>query len=190
MRAIGLIFLTLGCAASAVGAAGAGQSVAASQQASSRGASNAAGNPPREAGHAASADGPTHAGKPSTVQQNRRKVSSSKLPTSKPIENKSNGRNELTNGHEPSGSEDSKNSHHPGSDKSRGATQNGTARNENNKHAAPNRTPSAGRPAAPSLSNARHRGANPAIVGGTGNSSTRNTGVLDGTHMNRKRTGN
>jgi hypothetical protein len=42
----------------------------------------------------------------------------------------------------------------------------------------------------PALSTMRHRGANPAIVGGAGNSSTRNTTALDGTHMSRRHIGN
>jgi len=39
---------------------------------------------------------------------------------------------------------------------------------------------------APSLENVRHRGANPAIIGGSANSDARNTGALNGTRMPRK----
>jgi len=190
MRAVGLIFLTLGYAASAVGVAGAGQSVAAAQQAPSRSAPNAVGTRSHEADHAAPAADGTHVGKPSEDQQNHRKVSGNKLPASSTSPSKANRRNEVPNRRERSASGDSKNSYRPGSDKSAGAAQNGLARNETLNHTPSNCGPSAVRPAVPLLSNVRHRGANPAIVGGAGNSNSRNTGALDGTHMNRRRTGN
>jgi len=38
----------------------------------------------------------------------------------------------------------------------------------------------------PSLNNVRHRGPNPAVVGGSANSYSRNTGVINGTRMNRR----
>jgi hypothetical protein len=189
MKTVGVVLLMLGCARLAVGAAGPGQTVAASQQAPSRSATDTNGNHSRGADHAAPADAATHAGKRSDDQQNGHKVSSTKLPAGNPSEGKSNRRNELGNGRERPGSEDSKNSHRLGSDKSRGAAQNGSARNETINHAPSNHTPSAVRPGVPSLSTVRHRGANPAITGGPENSNSRNTVALDGTHMNRKRTG-
>ena len=135
------------------------------------------------------ADG-THIGKPSDDQQNHRKVSGNKLPTSSASPSKSNRPDELANRRERSASEDSVNSHRPASDKSAGAAQIGLARNETVNHSPSNRASSAVRPVVPSLGNVRHRGSNPAIVGGVGSSNARNTGALDGTHMNRKRTGN
>lgn len=41
-------------------------------------------------------------------------------------------------------------------------------------------------PAVSSLSNVRHRGPNPAVIGGTMNSKTGNTGAIDGTRMSRR----
>jgi hypothetical protein len=190
MRAIVLIFLTLGYAASAVGAAGAGQSAAAAQQTSNRSAADTVGNHPREADHAAPTDDRTHIGKTSGDQQIHPKVSGNKAPAANASLSKPSRRNELANKHERSASQDSKNSHRPASDKSAGAAQNGLARNATVSHGPSNRPSSPVRPAVPSLSNVRHRGANPAIVGGAGNSNTRNTAALDGTHMNRRRIGN
>ena len=190
MRAIGLIFLTLGYAASAFGAAAAGQSVAASPQAPSRSAPTAVGNRSRESDHAAPAADGAHVGKPSDDQQNDRKISGNKLPTGNSSLSKSKHSTGLSNTRDRSEAKDSKNSHRPGSDKSPGAAKNGLTRNETVNHAPSNRASNAARPTVPSLSSVRHRGANPPIVGGAGNSNTRNTAALDGTHMNRKRTGN
>jgi hypothetical protein len=190
MKAIGVIFLTLGCAACTVGPASAGQSVAAAQQTSSRSATNAVGSHSRAADHAVPAGVRTQTGKPAEAQQNQSKVSGNKTPTRNASLTKSSRPNEVPNRRERSVSAASKNSHRPGSDKSGGAAQNGLARNETVSHAPSNRTPSAVRPSVPSLSNVRHRGANPAIFGGVGASNARNSGALDGTHMNRRRIGN
>jgi len=190
MKTVGLMFLMLGCAASAVRATYAGQSVAASQPSTSRSAANAVGNHSRDAEHAAPADAATRVGKPSEEQQAHRKVPSNKPSTSNTSASETNHRNEASSGGERSVRDGSKNSNRPASDKSAVAAQNGLARNETVNHAPPDRASGVVRPAAPSLGNVRHRGANPAIVGGPGNSNTRNTAALDGTHMNRKRIGN
>jgi len=190
VKAVGLIFLMLGCAASTVGAAGAGQSVAAAQQPSNRSAADTGANHPREADHAAPVADGAHVGKPSDNKQNKRMVSDHKPSSGDARPSKANHREEVPNSRERSASRDSENSHRTGSDQSRGAARNGLARNETVKHAPSDRAPSAVKPVAPSLSNVRHRGVNPAIVGGAGNSNTRNTVALDGTHMNRKRIGN
>jgi hypothetical protein len=190
VKAVGLIFLMLGCAASTVGAAGAGQSVAAAQQPSNRSAADTGANHPREADHTAPVADGAHVGKPSDNKQNKRMVSGHKPSSGNASQSKANRRTEVPKSRERSASADSKNSDRPGSAKSAGAGQNGLARNETAKHAPSDRAPSAVRPVAPSLGNVRHRGVNPAIVGGAGNSNTRNTVALDGTHMNRKRIGN
>lgn len=189
MRAIGLVFLTLGYAAWTIGPADAAQSVAPAQQASSRSAANAVGNHSQEVDHAAPTGSGTHIRKHSDDQQNHRKAPDKKLPASNSKRSKSDRPNELANRREHSTSEDSVNPQRPGSDKSRGAAKNGFARNETLNHAPANRAPSAVRPSVPSLSNVRHRGPNPAIVGGPRSSNSRNTGAIDGTHMNRKHTG-
>jgi hypothetical protein len=190
MRAIGLVFLTLGYAASVLGAAGWGQSVVASQQASPPSAANTVGNHSRETEHATATDGGTHLGKAPDDQQNHRNISGNKFPTSNSSLSKSNRPSGLPNRHQRSAAEDSKNFHRPGSGKSGGAAKNGFTRNETVNHASSNRAPSAAQRSVPSLGNVRHRGPNPAIISRAGSSSTRNTAALDGTHMNRKRTGN
>jgi hypothetical protein len=190
VKVLGLILLMLGCAALAVGAAGAGQSVAEARQAPSQSVADTVGNHSRGADHAAPAADGTHVVKPRDDQQERRKVAGNNRPTSKPSVSRSNRRNEPTNGRERSASGDSKNSHSPDSGKSASAAQNGSARSQTVNHSSPNRASSAIRPAVPALSNTRHRGANPAIVGGAGNSNTRNSAALDGTHMKRKSIGN
>jgi hypothetical protein len=190
MKAAGLVFLTLGYLAWTVGGAHAAQSVAAAQQAAPPSGANTVGNHSREADHAApAADGP-HVGKLSDDQQNHRRISGNKLPTSNSKPSKSSRPTGRPNTRERSVAEDSKNSHRPGSGKSAGATQNGLARNGTVNHASSNRAPNAARPIAPSLGNVRHSGPNPPIIGGVGSSNTRNTAALGGTHMNRKRTGN
>ena len=190
MKAIGVIFLTLGCAAWTVSPASATQSVAAGQQASPRSATNAVGKRSRAADHAAPAGVRTQTGKPAEAQQNQRKVSGNKPPTANASPVKSSHRNAVPDRRERFASAASKNSHRPGSDEYGSAAQNGSARNETVSHAPSNRAPSSVRPSMPSLSNVRHRGANPAIVGGVGTSNARNFGALDGTHMNRRPIGN
>jgi hypothetical protein len=190
MKATCLLFLTISCAALMPETAYAGSSNPAFQQSSSESAPNLVNDHPQDAGHATLADGGTRLGKASDDQQNHRKISGNKLPTNNPRLSKSNRPNEVPSRRERSAAEDSKNSHRPGSDKSGGAAKNGLIRNETVNHAASNRGPSTARPSVPSLGNVRHRGPNPAIIGGAGSSNTRNTAALDGTHMNRKRTGN
>jgi hypothetical protein len=190
MKAISLILLMLGCAAWPVRAAYAGQSVAASRQEHTPNAAETHGNHSREADHAAEAGGARHVGRPSDDLQNQRKISGHKASVGTASPSKANQGNEAANSRERSGSQDSRNSRRAGSIKSAGAAQNGLARNETNNHAASNRSPTAVRPAAPAISNVRHHGANPAIIGGAGNSNSRNTMALDGKQMNRNHTGN
>ena len=78
------------------------------------------------------------------------------------------------------------NLHQPGSDKSGGAAKGGLIQNETVHNALPVRPSSVVRPTAPSLNNVRHRGPNPAVIGGSANSDRRNTGAINGTRMNRK----
>jgi hypothetical protein len=190
MRAIGLVFLTLGYAASAVGAAGAVPSVAASQQAPTRSAADTAGNHSRKAAHAAPAGDRTQIGKTPEDQQNHPKAARNKIPAASASLSNPSRRSEFTKRRERPAPEDSENSHSPGSDQHADAARIGRARNQAVNHAPSDRAPSAVRPAAPSLSNVRHRGTNPAIVGGAGNPNAKNTAALDGTHMNRRRAGN
>jgi hypothetical protein len=67
------------------------------------------------------------------------------------------------------------------SDKLGGAASGGFVGNAAVHNPALVQTESAVRPAAPSLNPVRHRSPNPAVVGGSLNSHSGNTGVLDGT---------
>jgi hypothetical protein len=190
MRAIGSVLVTAGCAVWLAGAVYSAPSFAAPQQASSSDAVDSVRNHSREAEHVTPTERGTHTGIPSDEQPNHRKISTNKLPSSKPSVSKSNRPSEPSNRGERTVRDNSENSHRPASDKSAGAAQNGLARNETVNHAPSIRASSAARPAVPSLSNVRHRGPNPPIVGGVGNSNSTNTAALDGAHMNRKHTAN
>ncbi len=76
--------------------------------------------------------------------------------------------------------------HQPGSDKFGGVAKTGFIRNETINNALAVRTPSVVRPTVLSPNNVRHRGPNPAVVGGSPNLHSSNTGSINGTRMNRK----
>ncbi|MGA7929130.1 MAG: hypothetical protein WCA20_24415 [Candidatus Sulfotelmatobacter sp.] len=82
------------------------------------------------------------------------------------------------------------NFHPPGSDKSGGAAKGGFIKNEKVNSALTARPTSVARPTVASLNplpnHVRHRGPNPAVVGGSANSASRNPGALNGTRMNRR----
>jgi hypothetical protein len=75
----------------------------------------------------------------------------------------------------------------PGSDKSGGTAKGGFIRRERVNSAVSPGPPNVIRPGVPSLNNVRHRGPNPAVVGGSPKSDGRNTGTIDGTRVHRKR---
>ena len=78
------------------------------------------------------------------------------------------------------------NLHQPGSVKPTGAAKGGLIPNETVNNALPVRMSSVVRPTVPSLNNVRHRSPNPAVVGGSPNLHSSNTGAINGTRMNRK----
>jgi hypothetical protein len=78
------------------------------------------------------------------------------------------------------------NLHQPGSDKSSGAAIGGLISGKTVNNRALVRAPNVVRPAAPLLNNARHRGPNPAVMGGSLNSHGTNTGTINGTRMNHR----
>jgi hypothetical protein len=74
----------------------------------------------------------------------------------------------------------------PRSRRSGGAAKDGLIQNKTLSDALPIRPRSAViRPSVPSLNNMRHRGANPAVVGGPAISAGRNSGAITGTRMHR-----
>jgi hypothetical protein len=82
------------------------------------------------------------------------------------------------------------NLHPPGSDKSGGAAKGGFIQNEKVNRALTARPTGVARSTVASLNplsnNVRHRGPDPAVVGGSANSASSNTGGLNGTRMNRR----
>jgi hypothetical protein len=76
--------------------------------------------------------------------------------------------------------------HPPGSNISAGAAKGGLIPSQTVNSASPIRTTSVVRPTGPVLNSARHRGPNPAVVGGSPNLRSSNAGTINGTRMNRK----
>jgi hypothetical protein len=76
--------------------------------------------------------------------------------------------------------------HQLGSNKSGGVAKGGLIPNETAHTALPVRTPSVARPAVPLPNNVRHRSPNPAVVGGSAYSHSRNTAAINGTSIRRK----
>ncbi len=74
----------------------------------------------------------------------------------------------------------------PGSAKSGGTAKGGFLRRERVNSAVSPGPPNVIRPGVPSLNNVRHRGPNPAVVGGSPKSDGRHTGTIDGTRVHRK----
>jgi len=91
----------------------------------------------------------------------------------------------LTNGeHSRSGS--AANLRQSGPNRSGGAAKDGLIHNETLNRTLTVRQPSVLRTDAPSLNNVRHRGPNPAVIGGPASSGTGNTAAINGTHMGRR----
>jgi hypothetical protein len=82
------------------------------------------------------------------------------------------------------------NLHPPGSDKSGGAAKGGFIKNEKVNRVLTARPTGVARSTVASLNplpnHVRHRGPNPAVVGGSANPASSNTGALNGTGMNRR----
>ena len=93
----------------------------------------------------------------------------------------------LSNSQKPSIRGNASNLRQPGSDKSSSATKGGVTHNETVNNALPVRRLTVAQPNLLSLNNnVRHRGPNPAIIGGSANSASRTSGAIDGTRMHRK----
>jgi hypothetical protein len=183
MKTAGFVFRMIACAVLMCGTSSAAPSGPASQQGSS---ANSASDSPHS-GHAA----PAHDAKHETGKQHSdqprgvRRASDKNHPPSRKSQaaNRSN-QVPIRQGHSASGN--AMNLHEPGADKSAGAAKGGLVQNETVNSALRVRPPSTVRPTAPSLDNVRHRSPNSAVVGGSENATTRNTGAINGTRMNRK----
>lgn len=150
----------------------------ASQQSSSQTSENTLGDHPRDAKHAAPDDG----GNPSDERRDHRHISD-RIQQRSPATIKD--RPKLPNIREHSPSRHAMNLHQPGSDKSSGAARGGFIQHETVNSVVPPRSPSVVRPSVPLLNNMRHRGPNPAVVGGSANAG-RNAGAINGTRVHGK----
>ena len=153
----------------------------ASQQSSSQTSENTLGDHLRDAKHAAPDDG----GNASDERRDHRHISDRIHQRSPATITKD--RPKLPNIREHSPSRHAMNLHQPGSDKSSGAARGGFIQHETVNSVVPPRPPSVVRPSVPLLNNVRHRGPNPAVVGGSANSDGRNTGAINGARVHRKR---
>jgi len=184
MKAACLLFLTMSCAMLMQGTSYA----APSQQTSAESSVKTAGDRPYDAERAAP---PDHwkrrkEANPPDEQRGPRYASGKNHPRSRASLTAANRPKQLPRGRKRSIPKKAINLHQPASYKSGGAATGGLIRNETVKNALPVRPPCVVRAAEPSLSNVRHRGPNPAVVGGPVNSNSRNIGALNGTGMNRK----
>ena len=192
MKAAYLFLLMISCAASAPGAARAEAAGLACQQTSPATAPNKLSDRPQNAEHATAPDGDKR-------QQVRNSASKQRDPRHTPATDRprdratvatANRSKQVSNNREHSIPTKVTNRQQPSSAKSETPAKNGFTQDEAARNSQPVRPPTVVRPAASSLNNVRHRGANPAIIGGPGSSNTRNTAVIDGTHMNHRHTGN
>lgn len=191
-----LIFAMISCAALVHGASYAAASTPALQQASSDNhakivadrTTNSRRTDPHDNRHA----GPPGNGKRRaegnrlTGTQQRRSGSVQSYQHSLASRTKSNGANQLTHTRQRYALGSAESPDRSGPDKSATAAQGGLIQNERVNNTPSVRQPSHAPRIASSLSNVRHRGPNPAFVGGTANSKTANAGAIDGTHMIRR----
>jgi len=186
MKTTCLLFLAMSWAALTQGTGYAVPSSPAPQQTSPKSSANTASDHPGDAGHAASPRDGRHetSGKASDEQRSHARASGPNHPPSRASLTKVNRPKQFPNGRQRSLPGNAL--HQPGSDISGSAAKSGFILNKSVNKALPGRTPSVVRPTVPLLNNVRHRDPNPATVSGSGNTNTRNTGAIDGTHMNHR----
>jgi hypothetical protein len=170
------------------GTAYAAPSTPASQQTSSESAAKTVSGDPRDAAHGAPANEGNHRkyGKPSDEQRDRRNVSDTKIARSRAGLLKANRPKPLPSAQERFSPGNAMNPQQPGSNKSAGAAKGGFIQQEAVNTALRARRINALRFTGPLPNNVRHRGANPAVVGGSVNLNNRNTAAINGTRMIRR----
>ncbi len=185
MKATGLLFLIL--TMSGAGLMHGASYAAPSQQTSAESSANTASDHPHGAEHAAPAnDGKRQKeGNPSDEQRDRCHASDKNHPRSRASLTAANRPKQLPKSRKRSIPGNAMNLHQPGSDKSGGAAKGGLLQNDRVNNTLPVRPPCVVRPTLPLPNNARHRGPNPAVVGGSARSDSRNTGAINGTRMSR-----
>jgi hypothetical protein len=183
-----LLFLTLSCAALMCGAGSADPSSPASQQTSPESAAKTVSDDSRDAAHDAPANGGIHQknGKPSDEQRERRNVSDAKIARSRVGLAQANRPNPLPNAQERFTPGNAMKLHQPVLYKSVGAARGELIQQGTVNTALRVRPTNVLRPTVPLANNIRHHGANPAVVGGSVNSNSRNTAAINGTRMIRR----
>lgn len=182
MRTACLVLVMIGSAALATHAV---PSDAASQRAAAENASKASSDHRRRDEHtAAIEDRAAHTGKHSAEQQNHYRASGKNLAHSLASVAKPNRPRHVLNDHDHSMS---KNADVQQTSNRASATTGGSIQMKAVKSDALGQSPGFLRPAVPSHNRVRHRGSNPAIVGGFMNSKIGNIGSINGTRMNRGR---
>ena len=134
------------------------------------------------------------AGNPSKEQRSPRHASDKNHPRSRASLAAANHPKQLPNRRKRSIPGNAANLHKPDSGKSGAAAKRVLIQNETASNTMPVRPPRSARPTAatlnPSLNNVRHRGPNPAVVGGSAggsaNLNSSNTRAINGTRMHRK----
>jgi hypothetical protein len=187
MKATTFLFVTIGCTAVMHGTSYAAQSNQLSSQTSSKTAEKTATDHPRDPEHAT----PATAGKHKTDQrssdepQDHRNTSEKNLPRKHPNLTTTNHPKQPPSSQNRSKPANALNLNHPRSDKLDGAAKGGAIHPETVNNGFPVRSRRVARSTTASPNNTRHRGPNPAVIGGSA-SSGRNTGAINGTRVNRK----
>ncbi len=183
MKIICLLFLMIGWAALMHGTSSAAQS----QQTSTDSAASTASDHPQHAERAAVAGSGKRQkeGNSSDRRSGHRHVSEMNHPRSQLGLTAVNRPKLLPNGGKRSVLGSSMNLRQAGSGKHNDAAKSASIQRETINSARPIRPTNVTRPSAPLLNNARHRGANPAVIGGSA-ISDRNTGAINGSRVHRK----
>jgi hypothetical protein len=192
-----ILILTIGCAVWMQGTtyAAPSQQTSAESSAHEKSAKPASDRPHDDVSQDPGRVAPADSGKPkngsiSGDEPPDHQTSSKNLPRSRAGLTAANRPKQLPIGRKTSLSGNAMNLHPPGSDKSGGAAKGGFIKNEKVDSALTARPPSVARSTVASLNplpnHGRHRGPNPAVVGGSANPASSNTGALNGTRMNRR----
>ena len=187
MKGTFLLLLMISYAALTPGTTYAGSSSPRPQQASPESAADTVSDHSQDAGQAApAAGGKRQKDKSSSGEQrDRRHVSGKNQPRSLATTIKVRPK-QLPNNRERFSSGNAMNFHQPGSDKSGGAAKSGLIQRDTVNGALPVRPANVIRPTVPLRNNVHHRGANPAVIGGSASPAGRNTGAINGTVVHRR----
>lgn len=187
MKAICLLSLMISYTALTDGTAYAHPANPTSQQTSPESPTAKGSNRPQDAEHAAPANGGKgqKGGSYAAGRRDNRQVSAKNHPRSSAAIRNDRSKHPL-NDRERSPSGNAMNGLQPGSYKSSVVAPRAMIHGDTVNSALPVRPARVIRPAFPLPNNVHHHGANPAVIGGSANSSSRSTGAIDGTDVHRR----